>query len=233
MKKNLSLTAALLLTSLCLSAQGATYSGNGISTWDGAVGLGSLNLTDDGTTLNLTLTKGPGDLNDTLVIYVDSVAGGFSDTSGFTDTGDGARTAISGFDGSDRSTMTFVSGFQPDYAVAFQGGYASLFTLVNGGSFNWDGGTGQAGNSSPTFSLSFPLASIGVSAGQSFELFGTYIASSAWRGPEAIAGNDAGSDGYNPFTQTAFSTYTTVPEPSTLALLGAGLASLCCLRRRQ
>ena len=220
------------MTSLCLSAQATTYLGNGNTTWGGAVGSGTLNLTDDGTTLNLTLTKGPGNLNDALVIYVDSVAGGFSDTSGFTDTGDGARSAISGFNGASRSTMTFAAGFQPDYAVTIEGTYASLFTLANGSAFTWDSGVAQAGGTSPTFSLSFPLASIGVSAGQSFELFGTYIGTSAWRGPEAIAGNDTGTDGYNPFTQTTFSVYT-VPEPSTFALLGAGLASLIWFRRRQ
>jgi hypothetical protein len=231
MKNHAILAVAAALISLGLSAQAADYLGNGNNAWGGAVGLGTLSLTDDGTTLNVTLTKGPGDLNDALVIYIDSVAGGYTDTSTFTDSGDGARTAISGFNGTDRSMMTFMSGFEPDYAVSIEGGYASLFTLDNVANFTWQTGTGQAGNTSPTFSLSFPLANIGVTGGDSFKLFGTYIATSAWRGPEAIAGDDTGSDGYNPFTQTAFSVYP-IPEPSILALLGLGLGGFLCLRRR-
>jgi hypothetical protein len=233
MKKNACLALAVSLISLGLTAQAATYAGNGNSAWGGPVGLGTLALTSDGTTLNVTLNRGPGTLNDALVIYIDSVAGGFTDTAGFTDTGDGARTAISGYNGSSRSTMTFMSGFQPDYAVAIEGGYASLFTLANGASFNWDGGTGQSGSSSPTFSLSFSLASIGVADGGSFGLFGTYISPTAYRSPEAIAGDATGSgEGYNPFTQTAFATYL-VPEPSTLTLLCLpGLAALLYRRRK-
>ncbi len=47
-----------LLVSLSLSASAASYPGNGSSAWGGAVGLGSLSLTDDGTTVNLTLPMG-------------------------------------------------------------------------------------------------------------------------------------------------------------------------------
>jgi len=237
MKRNAYVTVAALLTSLALSAQGVDYLGNGSSAWGGAVGLGSLSLTDDGTALNVTLTKGPGGLNDALVIYIDSVPGGFSDTSSFSDDADGARSAISGYTSwGGRSTMTFATGFLPDYAVAIENGYASLFGLASGGqnSLIWSTGTGQSGDpTSPTFSLSFPLASIGVGLGDSFGLFGTYIATSAWRGPEAIAGNATGTDGYNPFTQTAYVTYM-VPEPSTFALLClAGVAAFYNIRRRK
>ena len=235
MKKRIVLGLVATLTTLSLSAFATSYPGNGSSAWGGPVGQGTLTLTDDGTTLNLSLTKGPGNLNDALVIYIDSKSGGFTDTSLFSDDADGARSAISGFSGGNRSLMTFASGFEPDYAVAIESGYASLFGLASGGSgsLQWKTGTGQGGNTSPTFSLSFPLSDIAISAGGSFTLFGTYIAPSAWRGPEAIAGNDTGTDGFNPFTQTEFSSYTSVPEPSALALIGCGLAGLVCLRRRQ
>src|SRR5213593_2341397 len=92
----------------CFSTSAATYSGNGNSGFGGPIGLGSLTLTDDGTTVSGTVNKGPNGFNDVLVIYIDSVGGGFSDTSGFADSGpgDGLRKAISGFDGgANRSVM--------------------------------------------------------------------------------------------------------------------------------
>src|ERR1043165_198036 len=132
MKANLNLALAALLVSLRLSASAATYSGNGNSGFGGPIGLGSLTLTDNGWPIglgSLTLTdngttvfgqvnKGPNGFNDVLVIYLDSVIGGFSDTSGFADGGGRLRKDISGFDGgAHRRLMTF-SGMLPDYAIA-------------------------------------------------------------------------------------------------------------------
>ena len=88
-----------LVAMVCVSALAATYSGNGNSGFGGPIGLGSLTLTDNGTTVSGTVNKGPNGFNDVLVLYIDSVSGGFSDTSGFGDGADGLRRAISGFDG--------------------------------------------------------------------------------------------------------------------------------------
>src|ERR1039457_3418149 len=128
---------AALLISLCLSARAATYSGNGNSGFGGPIGLGSLTLTDDGTTVSGMVNKGPNGYNDVLVLYINSVAGGFADTSGFGDGADGLRKAISGFDGgANRSLMTFSGGFLPDYAIAlgpFSDNFGGLWQLANGG----------------------------------------------------------------------------------------------------
>src|SRR5438874_12960250 len=115
---SLSLAAALAVT--CLSSSAATYSGNGNSGFGGPIGLRSLTLTDNGTTVSGTVNKGPNGFNDVLVLYIDSTAGGFSDTSGFADGADGLRRAISGFDGgANRSLLTFTPAlFSPDYAIA-------------------------------------------------------------------------------------------------------------------
>lgn len=205
------LSAALFLSAAQLHA--VNYNGNGSSDWGGSVGGGTLSVTDDGTTITFTLTRGvSGNLDNALVVYIDSVSGGFADTSTLGDTADGGRKAISGYNGgTQRSTMTFASGFAPDYAVVIQGGFASLFQLVSGGanSLVWITGTAQGGNGSPSFSLSFPASAIGLTPNvqSPIKIFGTLISDSGYRSSEAIAGNDTGTDGWNPFTQTSFSSY--------------------------
>src|SRR5947207_5664450 len=115
MKTNLKLSICAGLVLLSFSALAATYSGNGNSGFGGPIGLGSLTLTDNGTTVSGTVNKGPNGFNDVLVLYIDSTGGGFGDTSGFADGADGLRRAISGFDGgANRSLLTF-NGMLPDY----------------------------------------------------------------------------------------------------------------------
>jgi len=240
------LATGVALVSFGVSALAVTYSGNGNTGFGGPIGDGSLALTDDGTTLSGTITKGPNGFNDVFVIYIDSVAGGFSDTSGFADANDGLRKAISGFDGGgNRSTLTFATGFSPDYAIALgpsSDSFGGLWSLANGGgnSLGFDSSanlspTGTA--SASTYSFSISLASIGLTPGlgQSFELFGTYISNTGYRSTEALLGNDTGTQGYNPFTQTSFVTYTTIstPEPTAVALGASGLMTLLLLRRRR
>src|ERR1051326_5999021 len=121
-------------------ARGALYNGNGSTSLGGAVGTGSLTLTDNGTTVSGTFTKGSGSFTDNLVIYIDSKSGGFSSTSGFTDYGSLLRKAVSGADGvNTRQVADFASGFSADYAIALRPFKAadpgSLFQLVNNGTF--------------------------------------------------------------------------------------------------
>lgn len=232
------------LGSLAITAQSATYSGNGNSGFGGPIGLGSLTLTDNGTTVSGTLNKGPNGFNDVLVLYIDSTAGGFADTSGFADGADGLRKAISGFDGAaNRSLLTFSGGFSPDYAIALgpaSDNFGGLWQLGNGGanSLNFISSVNlnpTGNNNSPTYTFSFNVSQIGITpnSGTTFALFGTYLSNSGFRSDEAIAGNDVGAQGWNPFLQTALATYTIVPEPSTAALLSLSAAALLGLRRRR
>jgi hypothetical protein len=243
MKTESSLYLASLFVSLCLSASAATYPGNGNTGFGGPVGLGSLTLTDNGTTVSGTVNKGPNGFNDVLVLYIDSVPGGFADTSGFADGADGLRKAISGFDGGvNRSLLTF-NGMLPDYAIALgpsSDNFGGLWQLANGGanSLNFVNSVNlnpTGNNNSPTYTFSFNVSDLGLTpnSGATFELLGTYTSNTGFRSDEAMAGNDVGAQGWNPFLQTALASYTIVPEPSSLALFGlTGFAMLLRLRRR-
>jgi len=216
----------------------ATINGNGNTGFGGTVGNGNLGITDNGTSITFTLNSSGALGGNDLVIYIDSVAGGFSSTAGFQDAGDGGRSAVSGYSSSGQSVLTFASGFAPSYAVDVGNTYASLFGLANGGNNSLNYITGAAQSSSSPYSLTLPLTDLGLTtgAGQSFTLFATLVSESGYRSTEAIAGNDSGTQGWNPFTQTSFATYTTmaVPEPSITVLLGGGgLATLLLLRRRR
>lgn len=239
------LLAITSFAAITLSASATTYSGNGNTGFGGAIGLGSLSLTDDGTNVYGTFTRGSGNFNDVLVFYIDSTTGGFSDTSGFGDSADGLRRAISGFDGgANRSTLTFSSGFLADFALALgpsSDSFGGLWQLNSGGAnslgFLSSANLSPLNNSSTTYTFSFSLASVGLTpgAGQSFDFFATYLSDSGYRSDETLGGAATGTQGWNPFTETSYSVYNTlaVPEPSTLALVGLGTAALIATRRRK
>ena len=240
------LLAATAFTALGFTASATTYLGNGNTGFGGPVGTGSLTLTDNGTTVSGTFTPGNNGFGGNgLVLYIDSGPGGFTSTAGFNDNADGNRSEISGYSSAtQQSILTFQSGFAPNYAIALSPGgsenFGGLWQLANGGAnslpfvANVNMSPTSAGGASYTFN--FTLSSIGVTPGNSFELFGTYVSDSGYRSTEAIAGNDSGTQGWNPFTQTGFVTYTTaaVPEPTAAALgtLG-GLLGLLVFKRRK
>ena len=90
-----------------------SFNGNGSTGFGGTVGNGVLQISSDiSGSLDFTFTRGTDTFNNALVIYFDTTAGGASSTSGFTDNADGIRIAISGFNGTDRSTLYFAGGLE-------------------------------------------------------------------------------------------------------------------------
>ena len=85
----------LFAGTLAAGPLGATlFQGNGATGFGGAIGAGVLTLDDDGNTVTGTLSRGPGDFDDTLVLFIDSVPGGFANTSGFGDGTSGLLRSI-------------------------------------------------------------------------------------------------------------------------------------------
>lgn len=238
--------STLAIVAFGFSALATTYSGNGSSAWNGAIGLGSLTLTDNGTTLSGSLTTGGGLGGNVFVLYLQTAGGGFSTTAGFNDNGDQLRSALSQFSGvGQQSILDFSSGFAPNYAIALQPdsgiNFGGIWQLANGGANSQNYVTSinltpTGSDAAGTYNFSFNLSSIGVTAGQSFELFGLQVSQSGYSSPEALGGTLTGSSGWNNTqTETSFSTYTTtaVPEPSSIMLGLSGLAALVAVRRRK
>jgi hypothetical protein len=231
---------AIAIASCCATQLRAdTYPGNGGTSFGGPLGTGSITLTDNGTTISGTFTRGSGNHNDILVLYIDSVAGGFSTTSGFNDQADDLRRGISGVGGFGRSTVNFASGFQADYAIAIHNNnftFGGLWSLANGNnnslnfidSVNLSGG----GSSAASFTFDFNWSEVGLGSPGSFNWVATYLSESGFRSNEAIGASDApgGNIGSGTLNYSGFVTYP-IPEPSSAALLVIGATALLVLRR--
>ena len=199
-----------------VSAQ-TSYSPNGSSGFGGAIGNGSLTLSDNGTALTMEFVRGAGNLNDIAVIYFDTKSGGFADTTSFTDDADGGRSAISTVNGVNSPTVTFPSGFTADYALAFSNNFSALFELTTG-SHNFISGANLSPSgdaSAALFTMNFDFSNIGVTANQNIDFVITYLSGSAYLSNE-VYGSTASivpdGGGTNPgftgsITFNAFETY--------------------------
>jgi hypothetical protein len=171
--------------------------GNGNSGFGGPVGGGRLYLDSDfNEIVKIGIQKGGGNLNDVLVLYFDSVDGGEASTAAYTDSADGSRVAISGVSGANRTTLTFPSGFRPDYALAYDARFgAFLFELSSGGTHRFVATVADAGAAAnATAELTMLMSDIGLEPGDRFAVIGTYLSDTAFRsdeffGPSVVAGN--------------------------------------------
>ena len=216
-----------------------------------------LTFTNNGTTLFGTLTTSgtdalSGDSNK-VVIYIDSQAGGATSTASFTDDGgstpDNIRSAISGYNGTLRSTVNFAPSLGADYAIGLQSDFGTLDTLSTPSSFGFDQSISLA-HTAGTNVYTFNIALANIGSPTSFHFSTTYLYAIAdgtgsngnglYRSNEAFnpladVTNSAntGSPGQDTVS-VGFDTYN-VPEPTTWALMLGGFGALAgtAFRRRR
>jgi hypothetical protein len=222
--RNFLLVSFLFISSFAFSQVSTTYNGNGNNSFGGAVGKGSVTITDSGDSISFRLTKGTtGTFDDYLVFYLDGQAGGISSTSGFSDNStDPYKNAVMGYNGTtnQRAVLNFPSNFQPEGAIVFNkdGGKVYLFTeFPPFGTFIQEKSTftvtPSGTNSAPVYSQTSSKADLGVSGSVTFNFIGTYVTGNASRSNEAFGdpfssySRVANLRSYNPYTVTSFYTF--------------------------
>lgn len=154
---------------------GPDYASGGSEVLDG----GHLALTDKGTWVSASFTKGSASFDKSLVFYIDSVAGGFQNLDSFTTLGNGSQNSVTGYGG--QKPVTFASGFGADYAIVLiPGNSAGLLYGLNA-----DGTLSDAANvglspmdtSSGTYTFSVSYSQIGLTGAgdNAFKFESTYV----------------------------------------------------------
>ena len=250
--KNVFFASGIFIAGLLVTpVEADVFMGNGGTSFGDVLGNSTLEVTASGSAVNSTLTTGLGDLNDFVVIYIDSIVGGATNTAAFVDTGasnlDLNRSAISGFGGGNRSIVNFAPGFEADFAISFNpgsggnSGFGGLWQLDNNSNFTFvdsinlsPTGTATATN----YTFDFDFSEIGITSADPFDFVATYLNSSnAFRSNEAIGASDAPSGGTNigngALTFSSFETFNqAIPEPTSVALM-FGICLFGASRRRR
>jgi hypothetical protein len=203
------------------------YSGNGNSVsgaW-GSIGLGSLTLSDSGSTIRGTVNLG-GDsatyFKGYLMLYIDSKPGGFANTASFADVSTPVTRSISGYNGgTGRATANFAPNFAADYAIVLSrtGPASALYELASGTALGPSKNLTFTDNGT-SWQFSFNLNDIGASAA-SFN-FQSTITSDVGSGYRYLESYEplTGTGGFNTVNFGNFNTFgvETVPETTNAAL---------------
>ena len=193
-----------------------TFNGNGNSGFGGAVGGSSLSVSHTGTTITFSFTRGSGDFENTMVLYISNGSAGRNIIDGnVNDNGDANRRAISNI-GS--GTLTFPAGFNATHAVAINTGFGGLWSIASTGTIGSNQlgfvrGVGQpATTNAASFNFSFDWTDIGITSNDQFGFVVTYgnpnDNGNMFSADEAIGGGiGAGNPGFGAMTFTTYFQY--------------------------
>ncbi len=220
----------LLLTFISISTivlgQTKSYPGNGNASFGGAVGLGSLSITDSGDSVSFMLRRGTGLFDSLLVFYIDDpkTATGISSTSGLSyqsGVPDKYSNAAAGQSPTgQQAVLNFGNNFRPDLAVVFDKDGGRIYFLFETFGFRFYQQQGtftitpSGTNAAPTYTQKSSKADFGVANNDTlnFNFYGTYIGQNASRSNEAFGDPMTGYQrvgSYNPYTVTTFFNYST------------------------
>ena len=209
----------------------------------GSVSFGTLQMSNNFTTVKANFIKGIGSFIDNLVIFIDSQPGGITTTSQLVNKNNALEIAISGYKNS-RSVATFAAGFGADYAIALGINSGSgLYRIVNdpGGPYieQVRSGLNFLYADSPNhavYSFQFDWTDLGLSSANTnfFKFESTYISSTGYRSLESFEGL-TGQLGYDFITFTNYDTYGVEPIPentnAALAVFGGIVLSAMVIKR--
>lgn len=154
------------------------FNGNGNSGFGSPLGNSMMNFSDDGTTITVNFTKGTGDFNDTMAMYIDNGSAGRTAINGdVNDTADSHRRAISNTGSGD---ITFPAGFEVTHAIAINTSFGGLWSLSSSGMIGDNGldFIDAVGNpalaTTASFSFSFDWSEIGLTGSDNFSFVVTY-----------------------------------------------------------
>jgi hypothetical protein len=161
-----------------------TFNGNENGGFGEPIGGSNMSWADDGTTITVTFTKGVGDFNDYLVIYIDNgtSTGRTSIGPDVNDRNDGGRSAISYIEATNNKTLTFPSDFEATHAIAINTAFGGLWEIPSSGSVGNNGlpFVSAVGNPNAvddaSFTFSFNYSDLGISDSQAqIKFVATYL----------------------------------------------------------
>jgi hypothetical protein len=197
------------------------YSGNGNTSIGGVIGQGSLSLSGSGSTINGTVKLGgssPSAFSGYVVLYVDSRAGGFVDTTSFSDNSTAFTRTVSGYsDTGLRATAKFAPDFAADYAIVLSRSTATMrvYELAAGPTLPDPIKSARFNDSGSTWQFSFDLSDIGAT--DPYFKFQSTCTSSTGSGYRYLESYEplTGTVGFNTVTFGSYNTFGVPPVPET------------------